>query len=83
MDEFALTPVEQRYQAALDRMTGAERVFRMATLCQSGWEMIALQVREHYGNTISERELRYRVAERMYMGDPPFLALLRQAYEHG
>ena len=62
LDEFGLTPVERRYQQALDRMTGMEKMRRTA---------------------ISERELRFRVAERLSMGDPAFLALLRRAYERG
>jgi hypothetical protein len=73
--------VERRYQEILDRMTGLERVQRTAALWHSGWEMIALQVREEYGAGLSDRELRYRVARRMYMSDPTFLDLLQKCYE--
>jgi hypothetical protein len=78
---FEESAVERRYQKALDRMTGLQKMKRMAALFQSGWEMIALQVREEYGGDIPERELRYRVARRMHMGDPQFLDFLQKCYE--
>jgi hypothetical protein len=81
MDEFVLTPVERRYQQLLDQMTGSERVQRLAVLCQNGWDMIALQVRQQYGDSLSPRELKYRIAERMYMGDTAFLGLMKRVYE--
>ena len=81
MDESPLTSVERRYQLALDKMTGLERGQRTIALCQKGWDMIALQVHQQHGEAITERELRYLVAERMYMGDSTFLALMKRAYE--
>ena len=75
--------VERRYQEALDRMTGLQKMQRVASLWQAGWEMIALQVKQEFGEEISERELRYRVARRMYMDDPKFLDLLQRCYERG
>ena len=81
MNEFPLTPVERRYQQLLDQMTGLERVQRLTALCQTGWDMIALQVRQQYGGSLSEKELKYRVAERMYMGDTNFLRLMKHFHE--
>jgi hypothetical protein len=75
--------VERRYQEALNQMTGLEKMQRVASLRRSGWEMIALQVKQEIGKEISERELRYRVAQRMNESDPAFLGLLQQCYEHG
>ncbi len=81
MNEFPLTSVERRYQQLLDQMTGLERVQRLTALCQMGWDMIALQVRQEYGNSLSDKELKYRIAERMYMGDTNFLRLMKHFRE--
>lgn len=75
--------VERRYQETLDRMTGLQKMQRVASLWQAGWEMVALQVKQEFGEGISERELRYRVARRMHMGDSKFLDLLQRCYERG
>jgi hypothetical protein len=75
--------VERRYQEALDRLTGLQKMQRVASLCDAGWQMIALQIKQEFGEEISERELRYRVARRMYMDDPKFLDLLQRCYERG
>ena len=75
--------VERRYQEALDRLTGLQKMQRVASLWNAGWQMIALQVKQEFGEGISERELRYRVARRMYMDDPKFLDLLQRCYERG
>jgi hypothetical protein len=77
--EFGITPIERRYQQALNQMTGTKRVLKTAELYSAGWRMIARQVEEIHG-TLSERELRYRVALRMYEGDIQTLKLIEKAH---
>ena len=73
--------VERRYQEAMDRMTGLQKMQRVASLWQAGWQMIALQVKQEFGEEISERELRYRVALRMHLSDPVFCEMIQRCYE--
>jgi hypothetical protein len=77
--EFAMTPIERRYQQALNQMTGTKRVLKTAELYIAGWRMIARQVEEIHG-VLPENELRYRVALRMYESDTQTIQLIERAY---
>ena len=82
-EEFALTPIEQLYQQALDKMTGTERVTKTVALYEAGWRMVACQVQKEYEQygPLPERELRYRVALRMYESDPVTIKMLHKLYK--
>jgi len=60
--------VESRYNEVLDRMSGRERVERTASLFGSLCSMLTLQIRRE-NPEISERLLRLKVAERLYLSD--------------
>ena len=69
--------VELKYNEALDRMSGKERVERTLSLFGSICEMLTLQVSKEFSN-LNERELRKKVAERLYLSDKATLALLER-----
>lgn len=67
--------VEQKYNEALDRMSGMERLRRTLSLFGSICEMLTLQVvKDNPG--LNEREIRLKVAARLYASDPGALRLL-------
>ena len=72
--------VEQKYNEALDRMTGRERVERTLSLFGSICEMLTLQVTREFGQ-LSDRKKRKKVAERMYLSDKGALELLKRVRE--
>ena len=72
--------VEQKYNEALDRMTGRERVERTFSLFGSICEMLRLQISREFSH-LSEREIRRKVAERLYLSDKGALELLKRLRE--
>lgn len=69
--------VEQKYNESLDNMTGRERVERTLSLFGSICEMLTLQVSKEFIN-LNERELRRKVAERLYLSDKGAQELLKR-----
>jgi hypothetical protein len=56
--------VEEKYNQALDRMTGRQRVERTLSLFGSICEMLTLQVSREFAN-LSDPETRRKVAEQL------------------
>jgi hypothetical protein len=69
--------VEQKYNEALDKMSGRERVERTLSLFGSICEMLTLQVSKEFPE-LTERELRKKVAERLYLSDKGAQELLKR-----
>jgi hypothetical protein len=69
--------VEQKYNEAVDRMTGRERVERTFSLFGSMCEMLTLQISREFSN-LSDRETRKKVAERLYVSDKGAQELLKR-----
>lgn len=78
--ELTESQLEAQYRAQLDAMTPQERVSRSVAMFQWFRDSIARQIRrelEADGRTVSDDELKLRVALRMYEGEP-ITALIRQ-----
>ena len=70
-----MSEIERRYRAEIASWSGRRRVERSAELLEEVWEMLARQVLvEHPG--LPPREVRRRVAARMYRSDPETLRLI-------
>jgi hypothetical protein len=69
--------VEEKYNQALDRMTGRQRVERTLSLFGSICEMLTLQVSREFAN-LSDRETRRKVAEQLYLSDKGAQELLKK-----
>lgn len=69
--------VEQKYNQALDQMSGRERVERTLSLFNSVSEMLTLQAQREFPK-LSERGLKKKVAERLYLSDPGAQILLKK-----
>ena len=69
--------VELKYNEALDKMSGRERVERTLSLFGSICEMLTLQVSKEFSE-LTERELRKKVAERLYLSDKGAQELLKR-----
>ena len=69
--------IEQKYNEALDQMTGRQRVERTFSLFGSICEMLTLQVKREFGE-LDERAIRRKVAERLYLSDKGALELLKK-----
>jgi len=72
--------VEQKYNEALDQMSGRERVERTLSLFGSICEMLTLQVSREFGQ-LSDRGKRKKVAERLYLSDKGAQELLKKVRE--
>lgn len=72
--------VEEKYNEALDRMTGRQRVERTLSLFGSICEMLTLQITREFAN-LSDREKRRKVAERLYLSDKGAQELLKKVRE--
>ncbi len=72
-----LSVIEQRYNEALDRMTGRQRVERTVSLFGSICEMLSIQVYKEYGN-LNSRAVKKKIAERLYIADSQALELLKK-----
>ena len=72
--------VEQKYNEALDRMSGRERVERTLSLFGSICEMLTLQISREFGQ-LSDRVKRKKVAERLYLSDKGAQELLKKVRE--
>lgn len=82
VDDFALTPVEKRYQESLNAMTGTEKLECAQKLCVGMWEMLSHQIMLE-NERLSERELHYFVARRIYINEPEVLRKLERIYNDG
>ncbi len=69
--------VEQRYNEALDNMTGQERLQRCFSLFGSICEMLALQVSKEF-SALGERKLKKKVSELLYLSDNGAQELLKR-----
>jgi hypothetical protein len=72
-----MSVVEQKYNEALDQMSGRQRVERTASLFGSICEMLTLQVSREF-EKLNEREVRKKVAERLYLSDSGAQELLKR-----
>ena len=72
--------VEQKYNEALDQMSGRERVERTLSLFDSICEMLTLQISREFGH-LSDRGKRKKVAERLYLSDKGAQELLKKVRE--
>jgi hypothetical protein len=72
--------VEEKYNEALDRMTGRQRVERTFSLFGSICEMLTLQISREFTN-LSDHEKRRKVAEQLYLTDKGALELLKKVRE--
>ena len=75
---LSMSLVEQKYNEALDQMTGRQRVERTLSLFGSICEMLTLQVKREFGE-LDERSTRIKVAERLYFSDKGAQELLKKA----
>ena len=80
MQILQMTLVEKKYNQSLDRMSGSARLARTLSLFDAAWEMLSLQILRE-SPTLSEREKRKRIAERLYASDKSTLALLKLVRE--
>ncbi len=69
--------VEQKYNEALDKMSGMERVERTLSLFGSICEMLTLQVSKE-SCKLNKREVRKKVAEHLYLSDEGAQELLKK-----
>jgi hypothetical protein len=69
--------IERQYNQALDRLSGRERVERTVSLFGSMCEMLTLQARREFPE-LGDRELRKKVAERLYLSDVGAQKLLKE-----
>ncbi len=65
------------YLRAVRQMSGVERLRNMTALSEAVWQMLFLKLQARHPE-LSERELRRKVAEKLYQSDPRTLALLRE-----
>lgn len=70
--------VDQKYNEALDKMTGSERLERVFSLFGAISEMLELQVSKEFPD-LGGRELKRKVAERLYLSDIGAQELLKRA----
>jgi hypothetical protein len=76
-DFTALSLVDRAYFEGIFKMSGTERVVRSCSLFDSIKRMLSHQIHLKHPD-LSERELRIRVAERMYCAEPETLKLLKK-----
>lgn len=76
-DKNSMSLVEEKYNQALDRMTGRQRVERTLSLFGSICEMLTLQVSREFAN-LSDRETIRKVAEQLYLSDKGVQELLKK-----
>lgn len=69
--------VEKRYNEAIAQMSGKERVERTLSLFDSICEMLVLQISREFTG-LNKRELRKKVAQRLYLSDKGALELLNR-----
>lgn len=73
----SMSLVDKMYSEALSRMSGPDRIRRVANLFESFHKMLMLQTEREHG-PLSPTELRKRVARRMYCSDPATLRLIER-----
>ena len=66
------------YLRTVRQMSGSERLRNMTTLSEAIWQMIAIKLQTRHPD-LSEKELRRKVAEKLYQSDPRTLTLLQEA----
>lgn len=73
--------IETEYQTRVDALLPKERVARAAAMFQWAREMIGRQIvkeRRVEGRSISAEELKWRIALRMYGGEPEVAAMIQR-----
>jgi hypothetical protein len=74
--------IEEQYNQRIDAMSPRERVARSFALFQWMREMVGRQLqqehRTNFGAELSSEELKWRVALRMYGGEPATVALIER-----
>ena len=80
-DDFVITPIEKLYQDRLNQLSGMEKMLIVQSLNEGMWEMLSHQVRLETEN-ISDYELHYLVAKRLYVNDKNFLKIIED-YHNG
>ena len=73
--------VEQKYNEALDKMTGQQRVERLVSLFETICEMLSLEVTRQYGQ-LNDSERRKKIAQRLYLSDKVTQDLLERIESH-
>jgi hypothetical protein len=66
------------YLQAVRRMSGVERLQNMTSLSEAIFQMLFLKFQARHPE-LSERELRRKVAQKLYQSDSRTLALLQKA----
>ncbi|TVQ81447.1 MAG: hypothetical protein EA369_00020 [Bradymonadales bacterium] len=74
-----MSDIEQRYIAELQSWSGTRKLERVASLYESTKDMLALQIMKEWPS-ISESELRLKIAERLYASDKEIHHLLSRAH---
>ncbi len=74
--------VEDYYRDAIARLTVEERFQRVCSLFASMQRMLALQIRQE-APSLSDWEIKWRVAKRMYLTDPGAQKLLEECRRRG
>ncbi len=74
---YTMSLVEKKYNEALNKMSGRQRVERTVSLFGPLCEVLALQIAREHGQ-LSDRETRKKIAERLYLSDKGALALLQK-----
>jgi hypothetical protein len=69
--------LSSEYLLAVQKMTGQERLRNMAALSEAVWQMLFLKFQARHPE-LSERELRRKVAQKLYQNSPHTLALLEK-----
>lgn len=69
--------IEQLYTQNLNSMTGMQKVERTLSLFGTICEMLTFQIKKEFPND-TDREIRKRVAKRLYMSDPKIQELLNR-----
>lgn len=78
-NDFVITPIEKMYQEHLNQLTGMEKMIKAQSLCDGMWEVLAHQIYQEKGN-LSERDLHYYVAKRLYINDTKYLKFIEDYY---
>lgn len=74
-----MSDIDQQYIAELQSWSGTQKLERVASLYESTKEMLSLQILKEQPS-ISENELRLKIAERLYASDKEIHQLLKQAH---
>jgi hypothetical protein len=75
--------IEREYLTRIDALLPKGRVAQSAAMFQWSREMIRRQlIKENVGTPMSDGELKWRIALRMYGGEPSIVALIQRRLEN-